>query len=182
MTSTSTPATVVALADLPLLPYLDALGSVPITLEGKIGIYAIFDQQQMLQLVAFSRNVFQSLRQHLVRCPERCFWFKVKTVARPSRSVLNDIQAAWIAESGVTPPGNDLETSLWQDAIDVKPMMTEEELAAYANSDEREQMKLLKRVSRRVEAKILDKLKTRGVKMELRFNPKQKELGLLDLK
>lgn len=182
MTPTPTSTAVTALADLPLLPYLDALGSIPVALEGKIGVYAIFDQQQTLQLVAFSRNVFQSLKQHLVRCPERCYWLKIKTVERPSRSVLNEIQTAWIIENGATPPGNGVETALWQDAIDIKPTMTAEELAIYTTSDEREQTKLLKRIARRVEAEILDKLQARGVKMEIRFNPKQKELGLLDLK
>ncbi|NEO84683.1 MAG: GIY-YIG nuclease family protein [Spirulina sp. SIO3F2] len=182
MTPSPTATTVTALVDLPLFPYLDALGAIPAALEGKIGVYAIFDQQQTLQLVAFSRNVFQSLKQHLVRCPERCYWLKVKTVERPSRTVLNEIQSAWIIENGVTPPGNGVDTALWQDAIDIKPMMTTEELATYTTSDEREQTKLLKRVARRVEAGILDRLQARGVSMDIRFNPKQKELGLLDLK
>ncbi|MEM8641976.1 MAG: GIY-YIG nuclease family protein [Cyanobacteria bacterium P01_G01_bin.54] len=179
---TPTPTAVTALVDLPLFPYLDALGSIPEALNGKIGVYAIFDQQQTLQLVAFSRNVFQSLKQHLVRCPNRCYWLKVKTVDRPSRTVLNEIQTAWIAENGSTPPGNGPETALWQEAIDIKPMLTPEEQTTYASSGEREQAKLLKRVARRVEAEILEQLKVRGVMMEIRFNPKQKEVGRLDLK
>jgi hypothetical protein len=44
------------------------------------------------------------------------------------------------------------------------------------------QIKLLKQVSRRVEAQILEALKSRGVQTEIRFNPKLKENGLLDLK
>ncbi|NJL52965.1 MAG: GIY-YIG nuclease family protein, partial [Hydrococcus sp. SU_1_0] len=35
---------------------------------------------------------------------------------------------------------------------------------------------------RRVEAQILKQLSDRGVAMEIRFNPKLKEKGLLDLK
>ena len=177
-----TPTAVTALVDLPLFPYLDALGSIPQALEGKIGVYAIFDQQQALQLIAFSRNVFQSLKQHLVRCPDRCYWFKVKTVDRPSRTVLNEIQAAWIAENGSTPPGNGPETALWQEAIDIKPLLTPEEQTAYTHSSELEQAKLLKRAARRIEAQILKQLQVREVKMDIRFNPKQKELGRLDLK
>ncbi|MGB0563755.1 MAG: GIY-YIG nuclease family protein [Spirulinaceae cyanobacterium] len=179
---TPTPTAVTALVDLPLFPYLDAMGSIPEALDGKIGVYAIFDEQQTLQLVAFSRNVFQSLKQHLVRCPDRCHWLKVKTVDRPSRTVLNELQTAWIAENGSTPPGNGPDAALWQEAIDIKPHMTAEEQTTYTNSTEFDQAKLLKRVARRVGDQILAQLETRGVTMEIRFNPKQKEVGLLDLK
>jgi hypothetical protein len=41
---------------------------------------------------------------------------------------------------------------------------------------------VLKQVARRAEAEILDVLKARGVQVEIRFNPKLKEAGLLDLK
>jgi hypothetical protein len=44
------------------------------------------------------------------------------------------------------------------------------------------QIKLLKQVARRVEETILVKLQERGVQTEIRFNPKLKEQGLLDLK
>jgi hypothetical protein len=37
-------------------------------------------------------------------------------------------------------------------------------------------------VARRVEAEILVMLESRGIKTEIRFNPKLKEQGLLDLK
>ena len=42
--------------------------------------------------------------------------------------------------------------------------------------------KLLKQVARRVEETILAKLQQRGVTTEIRFSPKLKEQGLLDLK
>jgi hypothetical protein len=41
---------------------------------------------------------------------------------------------------------------------------------------------LLKQVARRIEETILTKLQARGVTAEIRFNPKLKEQGLLDLK
>ncbi|MGL4620405.1 MAG: GIY-YIG nuclease family protein, partial [Chroococcidiopsis sp.] len=44
------------------------------------------------------------------------------------------------------------------------------------------QIKILKTAARRVEAEILSQLQTRGLQMQLRFNPKLKEQGLLDLK
>ncbi len=60
--------------------------------------------------------------------------------------------------------------------------MTDEEQESFGKGDGIMQVKLLKQVARRVEAKILEELKTRGVQTEIRFNPKLKENGLLDLK
>lgn len=178
----TTASSVVPLSEIPLTPYLDASGAIATELDGKIGVYAIFDEQQTLQLVAFSRNIFQSLKQHLVRCPEHCYGVKVQTIARPSRTILQEIQSAWITENGSTPPGNESEKARWQDTIDIKPLMTADEKAAYAAADERGRIKVLKQSARRVQETIMEKLRDRGVTVEIRFNPKQKELGLLDLK
>ena len=52
--------------------------------------------------------------------------------------------------------------------------MTEEEKAQDQNSEELAQIKLLKKVARRVEAEIVEELKVRGVQMEMRFSPKLK--------
>jgi hypothetical protein len=60
--------------------------------------------------------------------------------------------------------------------------MTEVEKAQLDVLDELELSKLLKNVARRVEAEILAELESRGVRSEIRFNPKLKESGLLDLK
>ena len=60
--------------------------------------------------------------------------------------------------------------------------MTADEQAEYARLEEVNQIKYLKKIARRVEAEILATLKARGVQMDLRFNPKLKESGLLDLK
>lgn len=60
--------------------------------------------------------------------------------------------------------------------------MTADEQTKYAATDELSQIKLLKNAARRVEGEILAELESRGVKMQMRFNPKLKEKGLLDLK
>ncbi|PSO93872.1 MAG: Nuclease subunit of the excinuclease complex, partial [Cyanobacteria bacterium QS_9_48_30] len=78
-------------------------------MQGKIGVYAIFDCDQNLQLVAYSRDVYFSLKQHLIRQPQKCYWIKLQTIERPKRSVLEEIREAWIAENGSPPPGNDTE-------------------------------------------------------------------------
>lgn len=172
-----------ALANLPALPYIDADGQLPATLQGKVGVYAILDEQQTLQFIGYSRDIALSLQQHLVRQPHRCYWVKAYLVDRPSRTLLEDIRAAWIAENGSIPPGNESDRTPWTEAIDVRPLMTAAEQANYAAAiDELAQAKVLKQAARRIEEEILSKVSDRGLQMQLRFNPKLKETGILDLK
>ncbi len=170
------------LANLPFLPYLNQQGEIDPNFEKKIGVYSIFDAEKTLQLVAYSRDIYTSLKQHLVRQPQACYWLKVKTIDRPRRSTLAEIQQAWIEENGTIPAGNSHQQSVWTDPIDAKSTMTDAEQQEYANADELAQTKLLKNIARRVEAEIKETLKQRGVTMEIRFNPKLKEQGRLDLK
>lgn len=170
------------LADLEYIPYLNEAGNLPESLQGKIGVYAIFDQDKTLQFVNYSRDIYLSLKQHLVRQPQSCYWLKVQTIDRPNRTLLENIRKAWIEENGAIPAGNSSEEAVWTQPIDAKLTMTDEEKSSYEKSDELMQIKLLKQVARRVEAQILENLKSRGVQTEIRFNPKLKENGLLDLK
>lgn len=171
-----------ALGSLEPLAYLDDQGQVPAKFEGKVGVYAIFDADRVLQYIGYSRDVAFSLKQHLVRQPQRCYWVKVQTIDRPSRTLLEEIRAAWIAENGALPAGNGAEELLWSQAIDAKQQMTDAEKAQYAAGDQLMQTKLLKQVARRAEEGVLAALRDRGVQMQIRFNPKLKESGLLDLK
>jgi hypothetical protein len=177
-------ATFPTLASLEFLPYVDETGQLPDSLSGKVGVYGIFDADRTLQFIGYSRDIFLSLRQHIVRQPLSCYWVKVETIDRPNRTLLDNIRAAWISENGPTPPGNADDAAKWNEPIAVQSLMTAEERANYANPvhDEMTQVKILKNVARRVEAEILAVLKARGVKADLRFNPKLKEEGLLDLK
>ena len=177
-TQTETPA----LADLEYLPYLDENGCIDEAMQGKIGVYSIFDRDRQMQYVGYSRDVYLSLKQHLIRQPQNCYWYKVQTIARPSRKILDEISTAWIAENGTTPVGNAAQKSLWTEPIDANPAMTEEEKAQYQQSEELKQIKIRKKVARRLEAQILEQLSDRGAKIDFRFNPKLKEKGLLDLK
>jgi len=171
-----------ALTDLDFIPYLNETGVIDPNFEKKIGVYSIFDAEKNLQFVSYSRDIYISLKQHLVRQPQACYWLKVKTIDRPQRSTLIAIQQAWIEENGTIPPGNRHQQSAWTDPIDTKPMMTASEQEDYAKADELMQTKLLKNLARRVEAQIKETLQQRGVTMEIRFNPKLKEQGKLDLK
>ncbi|MDZ8134171.1 MAG: GIY-YIG nuclease family protein [Nostoc sp. DedQUE04] len=174
-----------SLATLEYIPYIDDRGQLPEQFQGKIGVYAIFDQKKVLQFVGYSRDVFLSLKQHLVRQPQQCYWIKVQTIERPSRAILENTEYAWIAENGSVPWGNGDQKEKWTHPIDVKVAMTAEEQAKYEDpaNDELAQIKVLKNVARRVEAEISTQLlEVRGLQMQIRFNPKLKEEGLLDLK
>ena len=178
MTANTTPS----LAALEYVPYLTAEGQIPDQFEGKVGVYAIFDENQVLHYVGFSRDVATSLKQHLVRRPWQCYWIKVQTIDRPSRTLLEGIRDTWLAENGTVPPGNGSDEPLWSQAIDAKLQMTDEERSAYQAGDDLSQVKTLKQIARRVEEKVLADLVERGVKMPIRFDPKLKEEGLLGLK
>ncbi|MBD2179734.1 GIY-YIG nuclease family protein [Planktothrix sp. FACHB-1355] len=175
---------ITSLASLAEIPYLDEAGKLPEILQGKIGVYAIYDEEKALQFVGYSRDVYLSIKQHFVRQPQKCYWLKVQTIEKPNRTILENTMNAWIAENGATPVGNGADKVKWTEAIDVKPLMTDEEKANYekAAGEELAQSKLLKNVARRVESEILAVLKSRGCQEEIRFNPKLKDSGLLDLK
>ena len=169
------------LSSLTMQPYLIE-GELPSGLAGKVGIYAIFDQAKTLQYVGYSRDISVGLTQHLVRCPAQCYWFKVHTVTRPSRTRLEEIRNTWLREYGTVPPGNSDARPLWEKPIDAKAFMTEAERDAIATAEPADTNKLLKQLARRVEADVKAKVADRGAQMPIKFNPKLKEQGLLALK
>lgn len=171
------------LSTLEFVSYLGECGLVPSQFQGKVGVYAIFNADKILQYIGYSRDIYLSLKQHLVRQPQSCYWLKVQTIDRPSRTVLEGIRDVWIAENNSLPVGNGTDAEAWNQPIDVKETMTAEEQVSFADAiNEAAQVKVLKQVARRVESSVLELLKTRGVQEEIRFNPKLKEEGLLDLK
>jgi hypothetical protein len=171
-----------SIASLEYFPYLDEIGCIPEKCQGKIGAYAIFNADKILQFVGYSRDIYLSLKQHLIRQPKKCYWVKIQTITQPSRTILEEIRQKWLEENGALPLGNSLEEAAWTEPIDVKLLMNESEKDTYQKSSELEQIKLLKKICRQLEAQIQEELTTRGVTMEIRFNPKLKEQGLLDLK
>ncbi|WP_413166002.1 GIY-YIG nuclease family protein [Capilliphycus salinus ALCB114379] len=178
----TTQAEIPTLASLDSISYINEQGQLPETFQGKIGVYAIFDRDQVLQYIGYSRDIYLSLKQHLVRQPQSCYWIKVQTIERPSRTILEEIRQAWIAENGSIPAGNSEQSEQWNQPINVKPLMTDEENNTYNNLDGIDQEKHLRQVARRIESQILELLKARGLQEEIRFNPKLKTDGLLDLK
>ncbi len=124
-------------------------------------------------------KVSQQFLAYLVRQPQVCQWVKIHLIDKPNRTTLEEIVAAWTA--GQNPPGNGDAAQDWQESIDCRYAMTAEETAKFPEMEEIAQSKLLKQVARRVEATIMEKLQARGLQTEIRFNPKTKERGLLDI-
>lgn len=178
------PAAHPSLADFDDYPYIDPEGQLPHQFEGQIGVYAVYSEDKAVAYIGYSRDVSLSLRQHLVRQPQHCFWVKVCTVEKPDRALLENIKAFWISENGSVPLGNGELKSGWEQPIDVKSLMLPEESAQYIDPqlDEQKHQSILKNAARRIEKEILEALSQRGVQEQLRFNPKLKENGLLDLK
>lgn len=173
-----------ALADLEWIPFIDGDGQLPQRFAGQIGIYAIYSNQSAPDYIGYSRDVALSLKQHLVRQPQACMQVKVYTVERPNRTLLEQIKAAWLAEHDTIPLGNSANQAEWEQPINVKSRMLPEELTCYDDPqlDERQHLSILKQAARRIEQDILTQLEARGLQESLRFNPKLKEEGLLDLK
>jgi hypothetical protein len=167
------------LADLPYLPYIDDQGEIPNLPARQVGALAIFDAEQNLQFVGYSRDILISLKQYLVRQPQACQWVKIHIIDKPNRTILEEIVAHWTAAQ--QPPGNGAAAKDWQESIDCRSAMTAEEAAKFPEIEEIAQSKLLKQVARRVEATIMEQLQARGLQTEIRFNPKTKERGLLDI-
>ncbi|WP_017327573.1 GIY-YIG nuclease family protein [Synechococcus sp. PCC 7336] len=178
-----TPIDILPLESLEFVPYIDDSGYLPDRYRSKVGVYAIFDRDRTLHYIGYSRDIALSLKLHLIRQPHLCHWVKAQTIERPSRTALEQICAAWIEQNGRIPAGNASKPSAWDNPIDVKPMMAAEELASYADPaiDDRARTKVLKQVARRVEAEILAILAERNLQEPLRFHPKLKDKGLLDL-
>ncbi|AFY68423.1 hypothetical protein Pse7367_0105 [Thalassoporum mexicanum PCC 7367] len=167
------------ITDQSFLPYLDESGDIAPELAGKIGVYGIFDADRNLQYVGISRDIATSLRLHLVRVPDRCHWLKVATVDKPSRTLLREIQTSWQGDLELA----EEDRQLWEQPLDCKKLMTEAEQEQLSNTIlDIEIERILKNVARRVEKEIMAKIEARGAKFAIRFNPKRKAEGILDIK
>lgn len=170
------------LSELSWHSYVTPEGLVNPIAAGKIGVYGVANQLEVIQYIGFSRDIYLSLRQHLIRQPQACYFFKFLGIERPSRTELDRIRQQWLGELDYRPVGNGAAQPAWEHPIDVKATMTAEMLATWSGLDELAQIKYLKDLARQKEAEILQALAERQITEPLRFNPKLKENGLLDLK
>lgn len=179
------------LASLPLHPYIDPdTGLIPYPdPSAKTGVYAIYGAADRVVYLGKSRDIHNTLRMHLGRRPVDCVAYRALGLPRPSRAAFDTILAAWAAELGAPPPGNDGgdEQARWEKPVDVRwagsgVVLTAAErealdgcvLAADAG-------KVLKKVCRRVQGEVEAVLRARGCKEPMKWAPKLKEKGLLDV-
>lgn len=177
-----------ALSDLLPIPYIDGEGRLSDAGVGpgvKASVYAVLDAEGAVQYIGVSRNVMQSLWLQLGRMPSQTYAFKVHHITKPNRSLLEATRQAWIKELGAAPPGNDGDSlqALWEGPLDVKPLMTEadHQLIEAAREKNRPEENAMKKVAKRFENAKIEMLTSRGVTESLRFDPKLKGKGLLDL-
>jgi hypothetical protein len=76
------PTNTPTLATLEYITFLDEDGQLPTNLTGKIGVYAIFNRDKILKFIGYSRDIYLSLKQHLVRQPHECYWVKVQITSQ----------------------------------------------------------------------------------------------------
>jgi hypothetical protein len=178
-----------SLSSLPMLPYLTEAGLTTDVMDGapsgvKASAYAVFDSDQRLVYVGASRGVQQSLRLHLARCPELTYGIKVYHITKPSRTLLGLIMDAWMDEEGGAPIGNDggPGQDRWENPMNVMPLMTDQDRADLESAREKgREDGAIKKIARRFEAEKVAVLESRGVTENMRFDPKLKGKGLLDL-
>jgi len=58
------------------IPYIDASGQLSEQFQSKVGVYAILIREK--RTCGLFRDVDLSLKQHLVRQPQKCYWIKCK--------------------------------------------------------------------------------------------------------
>lgn len=177
----------IPLNDLQYVPYLTEDGKfTDCTQAGaKATVYAIFDDDKVLQYIGISRQILQSMRLHFARMPRQCGFVKLQHINRPSRAMLEAVRDSWIAENGGPVPGNDNGAlqNQWENPLDCKPLMTDAEREAWENAAPGPPKgKALKQVARRIENDLEEGFLARNCTENLRFDPKLKEQGLLDLK
>lgn len=173
------------LADLPKVAFVAESGLLGVPEVGKgvrASVYAIFAPDGALQYVGVSRQSQTSLRAHFARRPELCGSFAIFDVMKPDRSLLENVKKAWIAEAGM-PPGLDggKEQKLWDDAIDVKGMMTAEEKGEIGSMMAEKADAFLREVVLRCEVAQVEVFESLGCNENLLFDAKMKLKGQLEL-
>ncbi|KAF6255860.1 NifU-like domain-containing protein [Scenedesmus sp. NREL 46B-D3] len=89
--------------------------------EKPLGVYAVYDERHALQFVGYSRNMVLAVKSHLARVgEERCAFGTACQPPHPYALICCAHPGAcpaqvedWLAEAGVTPPGNGVEAQLW---------------------------------------------------------------------
>jgi len=102
------------LQELPLIP-IDEIYSKSFRWN-RIGCYALYNGDQALCYVGYTKNLQRKIAFHAKLQPDNCKFFKAFVVENPkvSAAYLEKILDAWLLEYGSVPPGNSTQRHLWE--------------------------------------------------------------------
>lgn len=150
--------------------------------EKSPGVFAIFSASGTPQHINISRDVATSLRRCLARRPDESHLFSAHYLPRPSRTAFAALKTSWIDAVGGAAGNDDGEVQkAWESPIDVRAQLNDEEKEEMRDCLPGADKKILKAAASRIEDDIVEGLRERGVTEKLRFAPKMKETGLLDV-
>lgn len=143
------------------------------------GVYSILDADDQCRTVGISRDVYTTLARCLVRQPARAYSYRLKRFARPSRKLLEDTRSAWAVDA-VDPDAD------WTPIDITAPEFYTQLSDAAREKIEGAEMpginsKALKAACREIQKDIEQKMNERGLKDKLKFAPKLKDKGILDV-
>jgi len=143
------------------------------------GVYSILDDDNQVRTVGISRDVYTTLARSLVRQPSRAYHYRLKRFSRPSRKLLEDTRAAWAADS-VDPDADWSPIDIT--AAEFYPNLSESAREKIENAEiPAMKSKALKAACREIQKIIEAQVLARGLKDKLKFAPKLKDKGILDV-
>eukprot|EP00879_Flechtneria_rotunda_P004235 GHRR01004483.1.p1 GENE.GHRR01004483.1~~GHRR01004483.1.p1 ORF type:complete len:434 (+),score=139.37 GHRR01004483.1:216-1517(+) len=124
------------LSEIPMQAVINPQGYVaPEIVPGtSAAVFSVFDEQQKLQYIGFSKNLSCSLRTVLGRRPDKTWYYKAAQLPELDQDLMLAIRQAWFDECGAPPPGNKLalERKAWQSAVDAGAISARAKPAAAA--------------------------------------------------
>lgn len=115
-------APVVRLNDLKLLSIVNDQGYINPEIEGdcKAFVFAIYDEQQRLQYVGFSKDIRNSIRTLFTRRPEKAWYYRFYGLPTLDQQAMIQLRDSWFEQVGGAPKGNKLamERTAWQQPVD----------------------------------------------------------------
>jgi len=120
------------LSDLELIPFINEKGRVmPGVVTRSATVFAVFDENEDIQYIGFSKDIRNTLRALLGRKPDVCHSFKVLDMVQVDQKKMLNLRQNWIKEVG-SPPGLKKENAMaWQ-----KPVKCKNRAEAEAKADQ----------------------------------------------
>ncbi|KAJ9693968.1 hypothetical protein PVL29_009779 [Vitis rotundifolia] len=105
------------LSETELIPLPPAPEEVAGKFPSESGVYAVYDQSDVLQFIGITRSIAASVLAHRKSVPELCCSVKVAVVDEPDKTALTQAWKSWMEEhigaTGKIPPGNESGNTTW---------------------------------------------------------------------